>query len=88
MRSVTCDQKLKHNRLASDEMLSNNRRAVGFGSTQLGLRDASIRSGWVGRIGRRNERGFRAPGGGVWTGGVLKGKLRGGGGGDRMESNF
>ena len=32
---------LKHNRLTSGEMLSNNWRAVGFGISHLALRDAS-----------------------------------------------
>ena len=40
---------IKHNRLTSGEMLPNDRRAVGFSSSQLGLRDASIdRSVWGG----------------------------------------
>ena len=30
-------------RLTSGELLPNDQRAVGFGSSQLGLRDASIR---------------------------------------------
>ena len=52
--------KLKNNRLTLVELLSNDRRAVGFGSTQLWLRNAII--GMVGQLIGGGE------GGGGWEG--------------------
>ena len=46
----------KHNLLTLGELLSNDRRAVGFGSNQLRLRDASIGGGGVWVIKRRGKR--------------------------------
>ena len=43
--SISSKQRKNSRRLTSGEMQSNNRRAIGFGSSQFGLRDASIKVG-------------------------------------------
>ena len=45
------DNNAKHNLLTSSELFSNNQRAVGFGSSQLGLTDASMPGRVMGGLG-------------------------------------
>ena len=58
--------------LTSDNLLSNDQQTIGFGSCQVGFRDASIRGSRVGvserGLGRLDERGYRLIEGGAWTG--------------------
>ena len=62
MMSRKTNQFTKHNRLTSVELLSNDRREVALGSSQLRPRNANIR-------GRREQSGGQAmDGGGGWGG--------------------
>ena len=70
---------LKHNRLTSGELLKNYRRAVGFGSKQLGLRDEGVQAGGGQGVRLRRRVGFKSECGGGWTMEVLKGEGNGGG---------
>ena len=76
--------RVKHNPLTSGDLLSNNRRAVAFGSSQLGLRDASIGGGGGGG----GEMGRGGGGGGEGSGvgrGVRVGRAGPEGGPNEVE---
>ena len=73
----------EHNRLTSRELLSNNRRAVGFGTSQLGLRMLTLRVSPNRQVGgeeggRRVSKGVGAWGGGGGWESDLKGGEWGG----------
>ena len=59
-------QRKEHNRITSGELLSNDRRVVGFRSSQLGLSDALALGGGVSGIGL----GWLAERGCKWGGGA------------------
>ena len=68
--SKLCLRNKKNNRLTSGELLSKDQQAVGFGSSQLVLKDGSVRSRMGGQAdgegvpNRHVEMGVR--GGGEW----------------------